>query len=73
MKINIVGKTMSGVPVNIVKRLREMDFGDTIDIDGYINRISEHLGFDISGDTIEDRCENFLKESAKNGWAEMVE
>ena len=69
MKVQIHGRAYFGSPENIVRQLRERDHGRPRDVDTYMKRVASSLAFKVEGESVADRCEAFLVEAIRAGFA----
>lgn len=60
MKFMIDDQTYHGTPSEIVHELRSVDHGHTRDIDAFMQRVAADYRFQVVGETIDKRCENFI-------------
>jgi transcriptional regulator with XRE-family HTH domain len=61
-----------GAPVDIARRLRGRAHTKARDLDGYMQKVASEYGFDLVGDTLEERCDAFLVGMIRQGPARPV-
>lgn len=74
MKIQMIddGTHFFGAPIDIARRLRGRAHTKTRDLDAYMQKIAGEYGFELKGDTLEDRCDAFLAGLIAKGPARPV-
>jgi len=72
MKVTLHNRPYYGSPEDIVRKLRERDHGQPRDVDTYIKRVANSLDFKVNGNSVADRCEDFLVSAIKIGLAQPV-
>lgn len=62
MKIHLIDDDTSlfGTPIEIARRMRGRAHAKGRDLDAYMRKVAGEHGFEIEGETLEDRCEAFL-------------
>jgi transcriptional regulator with XRE-family HTH domain len=62
MKIHLVDDDtyLFGAPVEIARRMRGRAHARGRDLDAYMRKLAGEYGFELEGETLEDRCEAFL-------------